>query len=115
MIKLQNVSKIYKMGSSEIHALRDVDMRIKKGEFVSIMGPSGSGKSTMLHLIGILDKQSKGSVIIKDKDVEKMTDEERTAFRLAEIGFVFQFYSLLPELTAIENTFIPNMLYLKKA
>jgi len=115
MIKLTNVSKIYKMGSSEIHALRDVNMRIKKGEFVSIMGPSGSGKSTMLHLIGVLDKQSKGNVIIKDKDVAAMSDEERTSFRLANIGFVFQFYSLLPELTAIENTFVPNMLYLKKA
>jgi len=115
MIKLTNVSKIYKMGSSEIHALRDVDMHIKKGEFVSIMGPSGSGKSTMLHLVGVLDKQSKGSIVINGKNVAAMTDEERTSFRLANIGFIFQFYSLLPELTALENTFIPNMLYLKNA
>lgn len=115
MIKLTNVSKIYKMGSSEIHALRNVDLQIKKGEFVSIMGPSGSGKSTMLHLIGVLDMQTKGTIMIKDKDVAKMTDEERTSFRLGEIGFVFQFYSLLPELTALENTFLPNMFYLKNA
>lgn len=110
MIKLEKVHKVYTMGEVKIHALNGVDMHVKKGEFVSIMGPSGSGKSTLLHLIGVLDRQTKGSVRIRSADVAKLTDEERTSFRLKEIGFIFQFYSLLPELTAVENTMIPRML-----
>ncbi|MBI3190876.1 ABC transporter ATP-binding protein [archaeon] len=109
MIKLEKVQKVYGTGV-KVHALRGIDLHIKKGEFVSIMGPSGSGKSTMLHIIGVLDKQTTGSVVIKNTNVLKMSDEERTAFRLKEIGFVFQFYSLLPELNAIENTMLPYML-----
>ncbi|MBI4895403.1 MAG: ABC transporter ATP-binding protein [Candidatus Aenigmarchaeota archaeon] len=110
MIKLKNVSKTYSMGDVVVNALAGIDLHVKKGEFVSIMGPSGSGKSTMLHLIGVLDKQTKGSLIINNIDVAKLNDEERTTFRLKNLGFVFQFYSLLPELTALENTFIPNLL-----
>lgn len=110
MIKLRNVHKIYPMGGSSIHALKGIDLKIAKGDFVSIMGPSGSGKSTMLHLIGVLDTQTKGTVLIKDTDVAKLSDEERTSFRLKEIGFVFQFYSLLPELTALENVLLPKMM-----
>ncbi|MBI4019964.1 MAG: ABC transporter ATP-binding protein [Candidatus Aenigmarchaeota archaeon] len=110
MIKLKGVHKVYSMGDVKVHALRGIDMNVKKGDFVSIMGPSGSGKSTMLHIIGVLDRQTKGSVHIKSVDVAMMSDEDRTSFRLKEIGFVFQFYSLLPELTALENIFIPNML-----
>ena len=114
MIKLKGVNKIYSLGDVKVHALHGIDLHIKKGEFVSIMGPSGSGKSTLLHLIGVLDKQTKGKIMIKNKDVIKLSDEERTSFRLKELGFVFQFYSLLPELTAIENVLISNMLYGKK-
>ncbi|MBI2578961.1 MAG: ABC transporter ATP-binding protein [Candidatus Aenigmarchaeota archaeon] len=110
MIKLRNVHKIYPMGGSSIHALKGIDLKIAKGDFVSIMGPSGSGKSTMLHLIGVLDTQTKGTVLIKDTEVAKLSDEERTSFRLKEIGFVFQFYSLLPELTALENVLLPKMM-----
>jgi len=110
MIKLKDVHRVYSMGDSKIHALNGIDLHVKKGDFISIMGPSGSGKSTLLHLIGVLDKQSKGSVTIKDTDVAKLSDEERTTFRLRNIGFVFQFYSLLPELNAIENTFVPAVL-----
>ena len=110
MIKLKGVHKIYSLGDVKVHALRDVDLHIGKGEFVSIMGPSGSGKSTLLHLIGVLDKQTKGNVMLKSINVAKLSDEQRTSFRLKEIGFVFQFYSMLPELTALENTLIPNML-----
>lgn len=98
------------MGGSSIHALKGIDLKIAKGDFVSIMGPSGSGKSTMLHLIGVLDTQTKGTVLIKDTEVAKLSDEERTSFRLKEIGFVFQFYSLLPELTALENVLLPKMM-----
>lgn len=111
MIKLKGVQKTYSMGEVKVHALRGIDLHIRKGEFVSIMGPSGSGKSTMLHLIGVLDRQTKGSVLIKNTDVAGLSDEERTAFRLKEIGFVFQFYSLLPELNTLENTFLPSMLF----
>lgn len=115
MIRLKNVQKIYGHGDVRVHALNGVNLHIKKGEFVSIMGPSGSGKSTMLHLIGVLDKQTSGNILIKNTDVARLSDEERTGFRLKEIGFVFQFYSLLPELTALENTFIPHMLYGKSS
>lgn len=111
MIKLKKVNKIYKQGDIKVHALKDIDFEVKKGEFVSIMGPSGSGKSTMLQVIGVLDQQTSGDIIIKNIDVSKLTDEEKTTFRLKELGFVFQFYSLLPELNALENTFMPNMLY----
>lgn len=110
MIKIQNVKKIYGMGEVKVHALNGVDIHIKKGEFVSIMGASGSGKSTLLHLIGVLDKQTSGNIILKNTDVSKLSDEQRTLFRLSNIGFVFQFYSLLPELNALENAFLPNML-----
>lgn len=115
MIKLKNVHKIYQLGKLQVPALRGVDLHVKKGEFVSIMGPSGSGKSTMLHLIGVLDHQTKGDVVIKGTDATKLSEEEKTRFRLKEIGFVFQFYSLLPELTALENVFIPQMLIGKNA
>ncbi len=98
------------MGEVKVHALNGVDIHIKKGEFVSIMGASGSGKSTLLHLIGVLDKQTSGNIILKNTDVSKLSDEQRTLFRLSNIGFVFQFYSLLPELNALENAFLPNML-----
>jgi putative ABC transport system ATP-binding protein len=113
MIKLEKVSKIYFQGEIKIHALKNIDLHIKKGDFISIMGPSGSGKSTMLHLAGVLDHQTSGNIIINGVNVAKMSDEKRTEFRLSEIGFVFQFYSLLPELNAIENVFLPSMLYKK--
>ncbi len=110
MIKLENIHKTYYLGRMQVHALRGVDVHIKKGEFVSIMGPSGSGKSTMLHLMGVLDHQTKGKVVINKTDVSALSEEEQTSFRLKEIGFVFQFYSLLPELNALENVFIPQLL-----
>jgi len=110
MIRLNNVHRIYGTGHTQVHALKGIDMHIKKGEFVSIMGASGSGKSTLLHIIGVIDRQTRGSVIINNVDVDKLKTEQRTAFRLKEIGFVFQFYSLLPELTALENAYLPHML-----
>jgi ABC-type lipoprotein export system ATPase subunit len=110
IIKAEKIHKIYHMGDVEIPALRGVDFAAKKGEFVSIMGPSGSGKSTLLHVIGLLDNITKGSLHIKGKDTTKMSDEEKTKFRLNELGFVFQFYSLLPELNAKENVYVPQML-----
>ena len=114
IIEMKDVHKIYKLGSVNVSALNGVDLSVKKGEFVSIMGPSGSGKSTMLHLIGLLDDITKGSLNVKEKDTTKMSEQMKTQFRLKEFGFVFQFYSLLPELTAIENVYIPQMLLGKK-
>jgi ABC-type lipoprotein export system ATPase subunit len=111
MIRIKEVHKTYTLGETKVNALRGVDLHIKKGEFVSIMGPSGSGKSTLLHLMGVLDTQTKGKIFIKGIDVAALSDEERNSFRLKEIGFIFQFYSLLPELTALENVMIPLMLY----
>jgi len=110
MIKVKDLYKIYKLGSTQINALNGVDFSAKKGEFVSVMGASGSGKSTLLHLIGLLDTPTKGSVIVKGHDVARMSDDDKTRFRLNELGFVFQFYSLLPELNTIENVFVPQML-----
>ncbi len=110
IIEVKDMHKTFGMGDVKVTALNGVDLTVKKGEFVSVMGPSGSGKSTLLHLIGLLDTITKGELKIKGKDVVSMSDSERTEFRLTELGFVFQFYSLLPELTAIENVYIPQML-----
>lgn len=110
MIQMNGVHKVYNLGDVKVNALNGIDFNVKKGEFVSIMGPSGSGKSTMLHMIGLLDDITKGTLKIKDQEVTKMSEYMKTQFRLKEFGFVFQFYSLLPELTAIENVYIPQML-----
>lgn len=110
IIEMKGVHKVYGMGELKVHALRGVDFSVKKGEFVSIMGPSGSGKSTMLHVMGMLDNPTKGSIKIKGVDVVNMRDDDKADFRLSELGFIFQFYSLLPELKSIENVFLPSML-----
>ena len=114
IVEMKEVHKVYKLGDVKVNALNGIDFSVKKGEFVSVMGPSGSGKSTMLHLIGLLDDITKGSLNVKEKDTTKMSEQMKTQFRLKEFGFVFQFYSLLPELTAIENVYIPQMLLGKK-
>ena len=110
IIDLKNVWKVYGAGDSRVEALRGVDFRVKKGEFVSVLGPSGSGKSTLLHIIGVLDRQTRGTVRVANADVGKLSDRGRTAFRLRNLGFVFQFYALLPELTAVENVQLVRML-----
>ena len=114
IISAKDLHKIYKLGDIKVTAINGIDFSVKKGEFVSIMGPSGSGKSTLLHLIGILDSPTKGHLVIKGTDIMKLSDKEKTLFRLNKLGFVFQFYSLLPELNAIENVYIPQMLLGKK-
>ncbi len=110
MIDLRDVHKIYQLGEIRVPALRGVDFRVKKGEFVSVMGRSGSGKSTLLHIAGILDRQTQGSVRVDNTDVAALSEHRRTLFRLEHIGFIFQFYSLLPELTAVENAILPQLL-----
>ncbi|HLD39373.1 MAG TPA: ABC transporter ATP-binding protein [archaeon] len=114
IIEMDGVHRVYKTGELEVKALNGIDFTAKKGEFISIMGPSGSGKSTMMHMIGLLDDITKGQIKIKNINVSKMSEKMKTDFRLRELGFVFQFYSLLPELTAIENVYIPLMLLGKK-
>lgn len=104
MLQAKDIHKYY----GELWVLRGVDISIEKGEIVSIVGPSGSGKSTFLHIMGTLDKPSKGEVVINNKPVNFLNDKEVAAFRNRHIGFVFQFHHLLPEFTAIENVSIPG-------
>ncbi|HEY3304749.1 MAG TPA: ABC transporter ATP-binding protein [Candidatus Binatia bacterium] len=110
MIRLIDVHKTFKQGASEVTALAGVTLEITKGEFVAVMGPSGSGKSTLLHLIGGLDRPTRGDIAIGGKVISQMGDDEVTLFRREKIGFVFQFFNLLPTLTAIENAALPAIL-----
>lgn len=102
-IEFNNVKKIYKMGEVEIEALSGVDFSINKGEFVIVAGASGAGKSTILNILGGMDKPTYGSVIVDGKDISKYNSKELTSYRRYDIGFVFQFYNLVQNLTAIEN------------
>lgn len=110
MIELKNASKKYKQGAREVHALIDVSLNIKKGEFLSVMGPSGSGKSTLLNLIGGLDQPSSGEIFIDNRPLHGISDDELTLIRRRQVGFIFQFFNLLPILTAIENVSLPLLL-----
>jgi putative ABC transport system ATP-binding protein len=110
LIELSDVEKIYYMGKIEVPALRGVDLNIEKGEFVALMGASGSGKSTLLNLIGLLDTPTSGRIIIDGIDVSSLNENERADFRLKKLGFVFQFFSLLMELDALENVALPMIM-----
>lgn len=110
MIQIDNLRKIYQMGTVEVKALDGVTFDIGKGEFVGIMGPSGSGKSTLLHMLGLLDVPTSGKIVIDGIDVSRLTDWEKTMFRLYRLGYVFQDYALVPELTVMENVALPAML-----
>ncbi len=107
IIKLENVWKIYQLGKVELPALRGIDLAIESGAFVSIMGPSGSGKSTLLNIIGCLDIPTKGRVFLKGKDISKLSENELAQLRGKVIGFVFQEFNILPNLTALENVTLP--------
>ena len=110
MIKVSHISKIYKTGEVEVKALDDVSFEVKKGEFVAIMGPSGSGKSTLMHLLGALDKPTKGNYFLGGDDVGKLDDDELAEIRNKKVGFVFQAYNLLSRTTALKNVMVP-MIY----
>ncbi len=108
------LNKTYAMGKVEVEVLKDINIKIDEGEFVSIMGPSGSGKSTLLYLIGGLDKPTSGQIRIKGREMANMRDEEESKLRRQEIGFIFQFYNLIPNLNVEENIMLPILLDGKK-
>ena len=110
MIRCIDVRKVYRQGKNEIIALDGVSLEIARGEFAVIMGPSGSGKSTLLHLIGGLDRPTSGELLVDQRLIGQMADEQVTLFRRTRIGFVFQFFNLLPTLTALENITLPFVL-----
>jgi putative ABC transport system ATP-binding protein len=108
--KIENVTRVYKTGKVETHALRGVDLTIEKGEFSALIGPSGSGKTTLLQLIGCLDQPTSGHVYINGKDVSRLNRNQRADMRRGTIGFIFQFFALIPTLTAYENVEMPLLL-----
>ena len=102
-IELKNVKKIYEVGGQKYNALDGVDLNINQGEFVVILGPSGAGKSTLLNLLGGMDKATSGSIFIGEDDIAKFSDKELTSYRANDVGFIFQFYNIMPTLTVDEN------------
>jgi len=110
MIRTENLHKIYRIGHKDVHAVNGLDLHIQKSTTTAIIGPSGAGKSTLLHLMGGLDKPTSGRVLIDGKNVYKLSDRARARIRNARIGFVFQFYHLLPEFTALENVVMPALI-----
>src|SRR5512136_175927 len=107
MIKVNNLQKIYGKGSTATHALKGVSLQVDSGEFVAIMGRSGSGKSTLLHMLGLLDAPTSGEIYIDSRNVLTLSKEEQAQFRLGHLGYVFQEFSLISEMTVWENTYIP--------
>src|SRR5688500_20169606 len=110
MIRCLDVRKAYRQGENEITALAGISLDIVKGSFAVVMGPSGSGKSTLLHLIGELDRPSSDELLVDNRLIGQMADDQVTLFRRKKIGFVFQFFNLLPTLTALENVALPLVL-----
>lgn len=110
LIEVKNLSKVYGSGEAQVTALKNINLNIEQGEFVAIVGPSGSGKSTLLHLLGGVDKPSSGEVIIKGESIYKLKEKELAILRRRKLGFVFQFFNLIPVLTAEENIEMPVLL-----
>src|ERR1700674_2056980 len=107
MIKLKGIAKTYQLGSQTVHALRHVDLTIRDGEFMAIMGPSGSGKSTLMNIVGCLDRPTEGTYLLDGVDVSQLDRDERAVIRNAKIGFVFQSFNLLARTSALENVELP--------
>ena len=110
MIRLTGISRTFHVGDEEVHALRNVDLTIEAGEYVSIMGPSGSGKSSLLNIVGLLDRPNAGKYELDNRDVTGLSDDELAQVRREKIGFVFQFFHLVPRLTAAQNIELPMVL-----
>ncbi|MDX2438362.1 MAG: ABC transporter ATP-binding protein [Acidobacteriota bacterium] len=109
MIILKDIWRTYHVGDSDVHALREVDLEIKRGDYIALMGPSGSGKSTLLNILGCLDRPTSGTYHFDGSDIASLSDAERTKLRQSEIGFIFQFFHLLPRLTAQGNVELPML------
>ena len=107
LLKVQNLSKIYGLGESQVQALKDVSFSLSKGEFAAVVGQSGSGKSTLLHMVGGLDTPTEGEVIVSGRSLNGLTKEELAIFRRRKVGFIFQNYNLVPDLTIYENIVLP--------
>ncbi len=110
IVQVRGVHKTYDTGKIKVHALRGIDLEIRKGEMVAIMGPSGCGKTTLLNCLSGLDEIDEGEISVKGKRIPKMSDKERTRFRAEEMGFVFQAYNMLPVLSVVENVELPLLL-----
>ena len=110
MIEITDLQKIYRMGNVEVRALDGITLDIGKGEFLGIMGASGSGKTTLLHMLGLLDEPTSGGIVIDGTDISLLNDYEKTMFRLYKLGYVFQDYALVPDLTVMENVSLTAML-----
>jgi len=108
MLKAQNIHKIYKQPVNDLHVLKGVNLELQEQDILSIVGPSGAGKSTLLHILGGLDKPNDGQVFFEGQDIYKITDNKRTKIRNQKIGFIFQFYHLLGEFSALENVVMPG-------
>ena len=110
MIQLTHIDRVFQVGEEEVHALRDVSLQVAEGEYVSVMGPSGSGKSTLLNILGLLDRPSGGIYRLGREDVTELSEERQSYVRREKIGFVFQFFHLIPRLSAAENVELPLVL-----
>ncbi len=109
LVDVRDLRKTYRMGKVEVHALNGVNLQIRRGEFVSVTGQSGSGKTTLLNMIGLLDDPTSGAVIIDGRDTQKLSARQKSEFRLRHLGFIFQFFNLFMELTAVENIVLPAL------
>ena len=103
LVELKNVSRVYTSGDHELRALDGVSLSLDEGKFIVVLGPSGAGKSTLLNLLGGLDSPTEGTIVVDGKDISRLTSDELAEYRAAKVGFVFQFYNLIPNLTALEN------------
>ncbi len=114
MLRADNLHKIYKDGKEELHVLKGVSLELRKDEVIAVVGPSGAGKSTLLHILGGIDKPSSGKVFLDNSDFYNLDDVKTARFRNQKIGFVFQFYHLLPDFTALENVMLPGLIKASK-
>jgi putative ABC transport system ATP-binding protein len=110
MIRLEGIERVFQVGDEAVHALQHIDLEIQSGEYISIMGPSGSGKSTLLNILGLLDRPTAGTYVLDDVPTTELGDDQQAAVRRHKIGFVFQFFHLVPRLTAAENVELPLVL-----